>query len=117
MHTSWERPGRHTADADTLGNNLGDDLAEGKPTLPLIRTLEVGSENQKAVVRRAIQNKTAEELEAVVAAVQDCGALDYASDMARRYHDLAMNNLDSLPQGQHRQALADIAALSINRDH
>jgi octaprenyl-diphosphate synthase len=107
----------YTGDPATMGKNVGDDLTEGKPTLPLIRTLAVGDDPQQAVVRHAIENKSADQLDAVVGAVQACGALAYAMDMARHYHDLAMKNLATLPPGPHTQALADIAALSIKRDH
>ncbi len=107
----------YTGDPATMGKNVGDDLTEGKPTLPLIRTLAVGDSAHQATVRHAIENKSAENLNAVVAAVQGCGALDYALDLARHYHDLAIGNLAVLPAGPHTKALADIAALSIDRDH
>ncbi len=107
----------YTGDAATMGKNVGDDLTEGKPTLPLIRTLQVGSAEQQAVVRRAIENKSADELDAVVAAVQACGALEYSQDQAEAYYREALAALDGVAEGPCRDALMEIAHLSVHRDH
>lgn len=106
----------YTGDPAAMGKNVGDDLTEGKPTLPLIQALRVGNEAQQAVIRRAITEKTAAEIDAVVAAVQDSGALDYALLQAHSYRDSALACLQSLPAGAARDALADLARLSVDRD-
>ena len=107
----------YEGDPATMGKNVGDDLTEGKPTLPLIHVLREGTEQEQALVKRAISEKTAEDIVAVVAAVKRCGALDYTRTQARHYHDLALQRLQQLPQSPARSALEQITALSINRDH
>src|SRR6185503_11195904 len=68
----------YSGDAAAIGKSLGDDLAEGKPTLPLIYALRAGSEAQAAVVKRAILEGGREDFADVLGAIQGCGALDYA---------------------------------------
>lgn len=100
-----------------MGKNVGDDLMEGKVTLPLIHTLRQGNADEQAVVRRAIRDKSAEQIDQVTAAVRRCGSLDYTRSLARRYHDLALENLAQLPATEARNALERMTALSIHRDH
>mgnify|MGYP001815355344 FL=1 len=107
----------YEGDPATMGKNVGDDLTEGKPTLPLIQVLREGTAGEKALVHRAISEKTAQDIDAVVAAVQRCGALDYTRAQARLYHDLALASLGKLPAGAARSAMEQITDLSINRDH
>ena len=106
----------YEGDPAAMGKNVGDDLTEGKPTLPLIYTLARGSADEQALVREAITRKTAENIDGVLAAVQRCGALQYTRVRARSYRDLALQGLEQLPQSQWRAALADIAELSVDRD-
>ena len=107
----------YEGDPATMGKNVGDDLTEGKPTLPLIHVLRHGTEAEQALVRRAITEKTADQIDDILAAVQRCGALDYTRDQAQRYHDLALTGLAQLPASDARTALEQITDLSINRDH
>lgn len=107
----------YEGDPATMGKNIGDDLTEGKPTLPLIYTLQHGSPAEQTLVRDAITHKSAGNIEEIVTAVTRCGALDYTRSQARRYHDLALQQLDQLPASNHRSAMIEITALSINRDH
>jgi octaprenyl-diphosphate synthase len=107
----------YEGDPATMGKNIGDDLTEGKPTLPLIYTLQHGSPDEQALIRDAITNKTAEGIKDVVAAVARCGALDYSRSQAKHYHDLALEQLQHLPDNDHRSAMIKITSLSINRDH
>jgi octaprenyl-diphosphate synthase len=101
----------------TMGKNVGDDLTEGKVTLPLIHTLLKGTAAEQAVVRRAITEKNADQIDQVIAAVKRCGALDYTRARAREYHDLALEQLILLPASEYRNAMERITQLSINRDH
>jgi octaprenyl-diphosphate synthase len=107
----------YDGDPSTMGKNVGDDLTEGKPTLPLIHVLREGTAPEQALVREAIAEKNAECIADVFAAVQRCGSLDYTRDRARHYHDLALQRLTCLPDGAARNALQTITDLSINRDH
>ena len=107
----------YDGDAATMGKNAGDDLTEGKPTLPLIYTLRNGSPDEQALVRRAIREKSAREIGDVLAAVHRCGAIDYTRTRARHYHDLAAAALQQLPESEARNALLGITDLSVNRDH
>jgi octaprenyl-diphosphate synthase len=107
----------YEGDPATMGKNVGDDLTEGKPTLPLIHTLREGSAGEQELVRRAITEKTADQIDDVLAAVQRCGSLDYTRQQARHYHDLALAGLAQLPASDARSAMEKITALSINRDH
>ena len=107
----------YEGDSAAMGKNVGDDLTEGKPTLPLIYTLEHGTADEQALVRRAITDKTAAEIDQVLAAVQRCGALNYTRARAQHYHDLALAALDGLTDSAARSAMERVTALSINRDH
>jgi octaprenyl-diphosphate synthase len=105
----------YTGDPVKMGKNVGDDLAEGKPTLPLIQVLRTGSTAQRALVEDAIRNKSAENLPEVVAAVQDCGALEYSRELAARYQEAGLAALLELPEGEYRDAMWAIAKLSTDR--
>lgn len=107
----------YDGDPAAMGKNVGDDLTEGKPTLPLIHVMREGSATEQTLVREAITGKTAERIDDIVAAVQRCGGLDYTRACARHHRDLALAGLAQLPAGDARDALAQIAELSINRDH
>ena len=103
--------------AEAMGKNVGDDLAEGKSTLPLIYTLAHGTPDEKALVETAITGKSAENIAEIIRAVNRCGALDYTRTRARHYHDIALEALAQLPHSLYRSAMEKITALAINRDH
>jgi octaprenyl-diphosphate synthase len=103
--------------SETMGKNVGDDLAEGKPTLPLIHVLNHGEAREQALVRDAITRKSADQLAEVVAAVQRTGALDYCRALAAAHRDKALATLDCLAEGPARKALQDLALLSVDRNH
>jgi octaprenyl-diphosphate synthase len=107
----------YEGDPEAMGKNVGDDLTEGKPTLPLIHTLRNGTDSERSLVTRAITEKSADQIDAVLAAVRRSGALDYSRDRAHHYHDLALAELQQLPDSTARAALHRIADLSIHRDH
>lgn len=106
----------YEGDPATMGKNVGDDLTEGKATLPLIHALRTGTPAQVAVIRNAITHKSSEDIEAVLAAVEDCGSLDYTREQAGSYHARALEDLNSLPASEAKASLEAITALSINRD-
>ena len=107
----------YQGDATTLGKNVGDDLAEGKPTLPLIYTMREGSAEQAALVRSAIQKGGIEDLESIRAAVQASGALDYTARLARQHADQAIACLDALPDNAYRDALIELSRFAVARTH
>ncbi|MDV7210401.1 polyprenyl synthetase family protein [Azotobacter beijerinckii] len=107
----------YRGDAETLGKNVGDDLAEGKPTLPLIYTMREGTPEQAALVRRAIQKGGIADLAAIVAAVEAAGALDYTARLAREHAERAVTCLDTLPPGEYRDALIELSRFAVARTH
>jgi octaprenyl-diphosphate synthase len=107
----------YDGDPATMGKNVGDDLIEGKVTLPLIHTLIEGTADEQAVVRRAITEKKSDQIDLVLAAVRRCGALDYTRSRARDFQTLALEKLLLLPTGDARAALLRLTELSINRNY
>ncbi|GGL96761.1 polyprenyl synthetase family protein [Pseudomonas asuensis] len=107
----------YRGDATTLGKNVGDDLAEGKPTLPLIVTMREGTEEQAALVRKAIQQGGSKDLEGIRNAVEAAGALDYTANLARDYAEQAIACLESLPDSVHRDALIELSQFAVARTH
>lgn len=105
----------YNGDVDALGKNVGDDLREGKPTLPLIRVLEVGTPVQKQLVREAIEKGEAD-FDAVARAIHETGALEHASRCAVAEAALARQAIERLPSSPARQALIDFCAFAIERD-
>jgi octaprenyl-diphosphate synthase len=97
------------------GKNLGDDLAEGKPTLPLIHVMRAGSEGEKALVRHAIEHGGKSDLDAVVAAIHRVGALDYARVRASEEAEHAIARLEVLPDSAYRDSLLQLAHFSVER--
>ena len=107
----------YEGDPATMGKNVGDDLTEGKPTLPLIYTLQTGTPAEQSLVRRAITEKSAERIDEVLAAVTRCGALAYTRQQAAHYQGLAQAQLAELADSASRRALQRVTDLSVNRDH
>ncbi|MGB1270916.1 MAG: octaprenyl diphosphate synthase [Endozoicomonas sp.] len=107
----------YDGDAEAMGKNLGDDLAEGKPTLPLIYTLRHGSEEQKTLIRDAIEQGGLDKIDQVLSAVRSCGALKYTAVKAREYSEKARRCLKHLPESTFRTAMDDLAAFAIARSY
>ncbi len=107
----------YTGTADELGKNVGDDLAEGKPTLPLIYLLQRGSDEQQQLVREVIEAGDRERLPEVVAAIADSPALRYTQTQAEQAAERAISALAPLPQSAHREALIDLARYAVERRH
>ncbi len=105
----------YSSSAETMGKNVGDDLAEGKPTLPLIYAMRYGNAEQSALVRHAIEAGGLEQIEAVTAAIRDTGAIAYTEDTARKEAELAMVQLRHLPVSPYKEALIGLARFSVDR--
>lgn len=100
-----------------LGKNIGDDLAEGKPTLPLIYALENGSDEQAKIIRQSLTDEqlSPETLNQVIEIVQDCGALNYTRERAESETAQAQECLDALPSSEYRDALELMLTFSNTR--
>jgi len=105
----------YRGDARELGKNLGDDLAEGKPTLPLIHALRHGNAEEAALIRSAIEAGGSGELATIRAAIERTGGLDYTARLARSEADLAVQALADIPGSAFREALAALAEFSVTR--
>ena len=105
----------YTSDAETLGKNVGDDLMEGKPTLPLISALKntVGEEHQ--IIRKSIATGGTTDLARVIEIVNSSGALDYCRARAHEETAAALSALQQLPDSEYRQALHNLAQLALHR--
>ena len=105
----------YSGDHEETGKNVGDDLAEGKPTLPLIHVMRTGRTEERGLVRNAIEHGGKGDLEAVVAAIHRVGALDYARQRARGEADAAIRRLEGLPDSPARDSLLQLAHFSVER--
>jgi len=107
----------YDADGETLGKNTGDDLDEGKPTLPLLHAMQHGDEKQAAMIRNAIEEGNGRHLlEPVLAAMHQWGSLEYTRQRAEEEADKAIKALQVLPDSVYRSALEGLAHLSVKRD-
>ncbi len=105
----------YSADTAEIGKNLGDDLAEGKPTLPLIYAMRSGSSAQADLVRRAIRDGGREDFAGVLEAIRACGALDYARAAAQGEAEAAARAVAPLPGSEFKQSLLELASFSVTR--
>ncbi|MBN8442538.1 MAG: octaprenyl diphosphate synthase [Thauera sp.] len=107
----------YSADEAETGKHLGDDLAEGKPTLPLIHVMLQGSAEQAAIVRNAIESGGRDDFAAVLGAIQATGALDEARRHARVEADLAIDAISTLPPSNFKDALLQLSDFAVARNH
>lgn len=107
----------YQSDPDEMGKNVGDDLAEGKPTLPLIHAMVNGDERQRSLIRRAIENGGLEDLGPIRDAIESTGGLEYTARLARREADAAVEALAQIPDSAYRDALAALADIAVERNN
>jgi octaprenyl-diphosphate synthase len=107
----------YSGDVEQTGKNLGDDLAEGKPTLPLLHVMRHGTPEQAERVRHAIQEGDIEQFQAILEAVRTTGALAYTRECARREATMAIESIDCLPPGIYKEALIELCGFAVDRDH
>ncbi|MDD1622467.1 MAG: octaprenyl diphosphate synthase [Methylococcaceae bacterium] len=107
----------YKASTEDLGKNLGDDLAEGKPTLPLIHAIQHGNEQQAKIVIDAIRQGSREAFNDVYAVVKATQAIEYTEQCADRAAAKAIDSLQCLPDSEYKQALETLARFSVQRDH
>ena len=110
----------YAGDTAVLGKNVGDDLREGKPTLPLIYVLEHGSDSEKAMVRAAIENggidQTHPDFNTILTAITSGGALEYTRQLAQREVTAAKSALAFLPESEYKQVLLGLADYALARE-
>ncbi|MBA6414896.1 MULTISPECIES: octaprenyl diphosphate synthase [unclassified Colwellia] len=108
----------YTADAQEMGKNVGDDLAEGKPTLPLLYAMKHANEQQSLMIRNAIEHGDGmDNLDDILAAMKQTGALVYTQKKAEEEADKAISAIAILPESEYKQALISLAHIAANRTH
>ena len=105
----------YSASADELGKNLGDDLAEGKATLPLIYAMRAGTETQRSLIRNAVLEGGLEQMDDIQDIIRSTGALEYTEARAREAADAAIDVIGGIPDTKYRQALVSLAEFAIQR--
>jgi len=106
----------YTADAKEMGKNVGDDLAEGKPTLPLLYAMQKGNDQQVQLIRDAIEHCNGmEHLDEILAIMKETGSLEYTQQIAEQEADKAIAALSILPETPYKQALEALAHIAANR--
>jgi octaprenyl-diphosphate synthase len=107
----------YTGDAAVMGKNLGDDLREGKATLPLIAAMQRGTDTERTTVQQAIETGDVSMLDAVIAIVKQTGSLDIARAAAQQEAKRAISAAQRLPDGPHRACLVQLASQLLDRNH
>ena len=104
-----------SASAEELGKNLGDDLAEGKPTLPVIHALHKANDEERQLIRTAIEEGGLERLESIQSVIESTGALQYTAARAQEAADAAIASIAGIPDSDQKQALIAIADFAVHR--
>jgi len=107
----------YRTDDDRLGKNLGDDLAEGKPTLPIIRAMEVGTDQERKLLRQAVESGGRDRIDAVAEAIESTRAIDYTISIARRHAQLAKKSAERLPASAQSTVLKKLADFTVARTY
>ncbi|MFZ5595192.1 MAG: octaprenyl diphosphate synthase [Pseudomonadota bacterium] len=107
----------YSASSQEMGKNVGDDLAEGKPTLPLIHAMRAGTPEEAAIIRHAIENGGRENIAAVMRAIESTGAIAYTARSAQMEARKAVEALSVIPDSPYRDALYALAEFSVNRSY
>jgi octaprenyl-diphosphate synthase len=105
----------YQGDVNAIGKNIGDDLSEGKMTLPLVHARDNLAASERQIICQAIENKSAESFSDILTAVQSCGSLDYSIEQAKFHAELAKKSLAELPDSQFKTVMADLADFSVSR--
>ncbi len=105
----------YSSSSSELGKNIGDDLAEGKPTLPLLYAMWHGTADQSGIIRSAIQNGGLDNIAEIKNAIETTGAIAYTAGLARQEADEAIEALEGLPDSDYLEALYALAKFSVDR--
>jgi len=107
----------YNASAEQMGKNVGNDLAEGKPTLPLIHALREGTTAEVALIRKAIETGSTDQLDAILAIIESTKAIEYTADAAKKHAYKANLALKHVPESPYRQALHDLSEFVVARSY
>jgi octaprenyl-diphosphate synthase len=107
----------YSSSNDTLGKNVGDDLAEGKPTLPLIQAMKAGAPQQRDAIRHAIESGGRENIDKVLKAIESTNAMQYTASLAQEEAQRAKEALNILPSSAYKEALRELADYSVRRTY
>ncbi len=107
----------YNANSKQLGKNIGDDLSEGKPTLPLLYAMWHGTETQARTIRNAITNGGLEDIKAIQQAIAETGAIEYTAALAKSESEKAILSLHSIPTSPYKEALQALARFSVERQY
>lgn len=107
----------YISDAETMGKNVGDDLAEGKPTLPLIHAMSHANKEDAELIAQAIRQGDASQLPAILKVVKATGGMDYTLECARQQVSHALNQLSGIPGNAYTQAMKELAEFSLARSY
>ena len=107
----------YAGDATEIGKNIGDDLREGKPTMPLIWLMENGTPEQRELVRSCIEQGDEQHFDAILAAITNSGALDYTRRQAEIAAKRAADAVAGLPDSEYKQALLQLCTFAVDRNH
>ena len=100
-----------------LGKNIGDDLAEGKPTLPLIYAMRHGTVEEARIIREAIEQGGLDQFDSVIRTIESTGALDYTAQLAAGEAERAIAELTQLPDSPAKDALIGLAQFAVSRHY
>jgi len=107
----------YSESSETIGKNIGDDLAEGKPTLPLINAMSKGSSQQAAVIKEAIENGQRERIQDIIQIISDTGSIEYTAQAARNEVAQAKQALTVIKDSPYKEALLSLADFAIQRSY
>ncbi|CEK09708.1 polyprenyl synthetase family protein [Legionella hackeliae] len=107
----------YCSDAKTIGKNIGDDLADGKATLPLLHALQHGNTSQQKLIKNSIKEGSLQNLSEILAAIEDTKAIEFTRNYAALEVDRALTALQCLPASVYKEALEELALFAIKRDH
>jgi octaprenyl-diphosphate synthase len=107
----------YTSDAATLGKNVGDDLAEGKPTLPLIHAMKNADKDEAELIADAIRKGDASQLPRILQIVQATGGMAYTLDCAKQQVNFALNQISKFENNPYTQAMKELAEFSLARSY
>jgi octaprenyl-diphosphate synthase len=107
----------YSSSAKEMGKNIGDDLSEGKPTLPLIHAMKTGTPSEVKLIREAIRTGSSEKLSDILTIINSTKAIEYTANSAKHYAQLATKLLNDIPETPYRTALHDLAGFVVDRSY